>query len=93
VDVARAKRTPFQIAELVEQKQRVVAGAGVVAIPDAVLLLAMRRADARIHVEHDALRRTAAVHAVDPLPGEIGEHREVVERSEPLGLEVAHLAR
>jgi hypothetical protein len=38
-----------------------------VAIPDAHLLLAMGRTDARIHVEHDAARRTASMDAIDPL--------------------------
>ena len=36
----------LQIAELIEHEQRVVAGALVMAVPDAHLLLAMRRADA-----------------------------------------------
>ena len=35
------------------------------AVPDAVLLLVMRRAHARIHVEHDASRRATAVHEVN----------------------------
>jgi len=37
------------------------------AVPHAHLLLAVRRAYARIHTEHDASRRSAAVHKVDPL--------------------------
>ena len=37
------------------------------AVPDAVLLLVMRRAHARIHVEHDASRRATAVHEVNRL--------------------------
>jgi hypothetical protein len=44
-----------------------IAGAGVMPVPDAQLLLAMGRAHARIHVEHDASRRAATVHKVDPL--------------------------
>ena len=46
VDVAGTQGTAFQIAELIEHEQRVVAGALVMAVPDAHLLLAMRRADA-----------------------------------------------
>src|SRR5207344_2752835 len=87
------KRASFQITELVEQEQRVVAGAGEVAVPNAHLLLALGRTDARIHVEHDSSRRTAAMNDVDPLTGEVGECREVVGRCEPLGLEAAHPAR
>ena len=63
------------------------------AVPDAVLLFAMGRADARIHVEHDATGRTSAVHLVDPLAGKIGERGKVLVRREPLRLEAAHLAR
>ena len=42
-------------------------------VPDAVLLFAVRRADARIHVEQDTSRRTTTMNAVDPLAGKIGE--------------------
>jgi hypothetical protein len=38
-------------------------------VPDAVLLFAMRRAHARIHIKHDAYRRTAAMNFVNPLAG------------------------
>src|SRR5262245_31305295 len=55
--VARTEGASFQIAELVEHEQRMIAGAGVMAVPEAHLLLAMSRADARIHVEHDASLR------------------------------------
>jgi hypothetical protein len=44
VNIARAQRATFQIAELVEHEQRMVAGAVIVAIPDAVLLFAVCRA-------------------------------------------------
>src|SRR4029077_16714807 len=36
-----------------------IAGAGVMAVPDAVLLFAVGRAHARIHVKHDAFRRAS----------------------------------
>ena len=63
------------------------------AVPDAHLLLAVGRAHARIHVEHDASRRAAAMHKVDPLAGQVGKSREVLRCREPLRLEAAHLAR
>ena len=50
MNFAGTKRAPFEVAELVEQEQRMVAGAGIMAVPDAVLLFAVRRAHARIHV-------------------------------------------
>src|SRR6195256_2237080 len=72
VNVAGTKRAPFEVAELVEQKQRMVAGAGIMAVPDAVLLFAVRRAHARIHIEHDTSRRTTTMDGIDPLAGKIG---------------------
>ena len=47
VNIARAQGAALQIAELVEHEQRVIAGAFVMTVPDAHLLLAMGRADAR----------------------------------------------
>jgi hypothetical protein len=66
VDVAGTQRAPFQIAELVEQEQRMIAGALVMPVPAALFLFAVGWTDARIHVEQDASWRSAAVHAVDP---------------------------
>jgi hypothetical protein len=63
-----------------------------VAIPDAVLLVAMGRDHARIHIEHDASWRTASMHAIDPLTGKIARSRKVLFSSEPARLEAAHLA-
>ena len=63
------------------------------AVPDAVLLFAVRRAHARIHVEHDAFRRTATMDGIDPTAGEISKSRKVLFRREPARLEAAHLAR
>jgi hypothetical protein len=37
-----------------------------------LILLAMRRADARIHVEHDTARWPSIVHQVDPVAGASG---------------------
>jgi hypothetical protein len=93
VNIAGTQRATFQIAELVEHKKRVIAGAFVMAVPDALLLLAMGRADARIHVEHDASRRATAMHTVDPLTGKISERRKVPFRRQPSDLEAPHLAR
>ena len=44
-------------------------------VPDAVLLLAVGLAHARIHVEHDTSRRSAVMNAVDPLAGQVGKSR------------------
>jgi hypothetical protein len=93
VDVAGTKRTSFQVTELVEHEERMVAGAGIVAVPDAILLFAVSRTDARIHVEHGTSRRTTTMDAVDPFAGEISERRKVPFRREPARLKAAHLAR
>ena len=63
------------------------------AVPHAVLLLAMCRAHAQIHVEHDTSRRAATVHKVDPPTGKISERGKVPFHREPTCLEAAHLAR
>jgi hypothetical protein len=44
----------------------------------------MRRTDARIHVEQDASRRSAAVDAIDPSARKLGERREVLLGDAPL---------
>src|SRR6516164_4086975 len=93
VHVAGTQSTAFEVAKLVEHEQRVIAGAGVMAIPDAHLLLAVGRAHAGIHVEHDAMGWPSAVHKVDPLARQVGKSSEVVGRREPLRLEAPHLAR
>jgi hypothetical protein len=46
------------------------------AVPDAHLLLAVGRAHARIHVEHDATGCPSAVHKVDPLARQVGKSSE-----------------
>ena len=61
-------------------------------VPDAVLLLAMRRTDTRIHVEQNAPRGTPGVNTLNPAAGQIGERREVFPRRQPARLETAHLA-
>src|SRR5215831_11899128 len=45
--VAGTQSTAFEVAKLVEHEQRVIAGAGVMAVPDAHLLLAVGRAPCR----------------------------------------------
>src|SRR2546421_8867680 len=80
VDVAGTQRAAFQIAELVEYEQRMIAGAGVMAVPGAVLLFAVRRTHARIHVEHDAFPRTAAMDRIDPTAGGTSKSRKVLFR-------------
>src|SRR6516165_534110 len=61
--------------------------------PDAHLLLAVGRAHACIHVEHDATGWPSAVHKVDPPARQVGKSSEVLGRREPLRLEAPHLTR
>jgi hypothetical protein len=44
-----------------------------VAVVGAAFLLAIGRALARIHAEHDHPRRPPLVHLIDPLAGQMGE--------------------
>src|SRR5262249_16173397 len=92
VDIAGTQRAAFQITELIEHEQRVIAGGGVMAVPDAHLLLAVGWAHARIHVEHDVPRRPSSVDGVDPSAGKVSQCRKVRICRKPLCLEAAHLA-
>jgi hypothetical protein len=56
VDVAGPERTPFQVAGLVEDEQRVQALRLEVAVPGGALLIAMNEALGTVHVECDNLR-------------------------------------
>jgi hypothetical protein len=49
------------------------------AVPDAVLLFAVGRAHARIHVKHDAFRRATTMDDIDPLAGKISRYRPTQE--------------
>jgi hypothetical protein len=91
---ARASaRTSRQIAKLIEHEQRMVTGAGIVTVPGTHLLFAMRRAHARIHVEHYASRRTASMNKINPLTGKISKSGKVISSRQPLRLEATQLAR
>jgi hypothetical protein len=92
VDVAGAQSAPFQVAELVEDEQRVIAGAAEMTIVGRPFLLAMGWAHAGVHVEHHRLYGAAGMHGIDPAPGQIGECVQVGLLGQHLGLEAAHLA-
>ena len=72
VDVAGAQHGPFEVAKLVEDEQRVVAGTPEMAVVGRAFLLAMGGADAAVHIQHDHVGRSAGMNRVDPLPREIG---------------------
>src|SRR5688500_6982152 len=92
MDVARSQRTPFDITELVEDEERVVAGAAEMPIIGAAFLFAVGRALARIHVEHDDLRRSPPAYFINPLTRQIDKSGEVLGSAQPFRLETAHLA-
>ena len=56
MNIARTQRAAFQISKLVEDEQRMIAGAGEMAVVGRPLLIAVGRADAGIHIKHDALQ-------------------------------------
>src|SRR4051794_18819764 len=92
VNVAGPQGTAFQVTELVEHEERVVAGAAEVAVVSGPFLLAKGGADTGVHVEHDPPHRTTSMDAVDPAPGQISERGQVRRLGQHLGLEPAHLA-
>ena len=92
VGIAGPQEAALQVAELVEQEQRVVAGAAEVAVPDRAFLLAVGRALGTVHVEDDRAGRLAFVHPVDPGARQIRQGFQVGVRRQPLGLEAPHLA-
>src|SRR3954451_6763998 len=92
MDVARAQGAALEVAELVEDEQRVVAGAAEVPVPGRALLGPVGWALRAVHVEDDAVRRPALVHPVDPGAGQVRERGEVGLGGQPPGLEPPHLA-
>jgi hypothetical protein len=66
VNVAGTQSAAFQIAELVEDEQRMVADAAEVPVVGRVLLIAESRADTGVHVQHDSSHRAAFGDAVYP---------------------------
>jgi hypothetical protein len=69
-----------------------IAGAGEVAVIGGAFLIAMGRADAAVHVEHDCLGRMPPMHPINPLPRQIGQRGEVLVGGKELRLEAPHLA-
>jgi hypothetical protein len=63
-----------------------------VAVVGGAFLIAIGLAHTGVHVEHDAVQRTAAVHPVNPSPAEIGKREKVLIIRKPFGLEASHLA-
>ena len=80
MDVARTQRAAFQIAELKEQEQRMITGAGEVAIVGGAFLIVVDWADTRFHIEQDRPRRLAALNSLDPLPGDPSVGRQRIDR-------------
>jgi hypothetical protein len=93
VNVARTKRASFEVSELVEHEERVVAGAAEVAIPNTLLLFAVCRAHARIHVQHDLAVQLTFSSAIDPVSGQVGKSGKIRRCGDPLRFKAAHLAR
>src|SRR3954454_12302821 len=93
VDVARPQDTAFDIAELIEHKQRMIAGTSEMPVVGAAFLFAVGRAFARIHVEYDSLLPSPPTHFVNPLTGQISERGKVLGPAQPLCLKAAHLTR
>ncbi len=92
VRIARTQKAALEIAELVEQEQWMIAGAGKVPAIGGALLTAVGRAHRAVHVENDAVRRLAVMDTIDPCAAEISEGFQIVIGRQPFGLEPPHLA-
>jgi hypothetical protein len=90
--VAGSERASFQVPELVEHEERMVASATEVPVPNAALLITMRRAYARIHIENNAFAGSMLRDQFNPTSGKIGESCQVLWPCKPVRLEASHLA-
>ena len=93
MDIARVHSAAFQMAELVEREQRVIAHTAEMPVPGGALLRAMGRADRTVHVERDPFGWGKCMNPVDPLPSRISQCNAIVGCRQHLGLEPAHLTR
>jgi hypothetical protein len=89
--VAPPEHDPLQVAELVEQEQRVVARTAEVAVVGAALLTAVGLADGAVHVEDQLGELTVRMGLVDPLARQIDQERQILVGAECVGLEAGHL--
>src|SRR5262249_950576 len=94
VHVAGTQGAAFEITELVAHEKRVIAGAGVMAVPESVLLLSVDRAGSGTKPGRGRWFLGGGERAQGRSTGRtIGNSREVLGCREPLRLEAAHLAR
>ena len=88
MDVAITRGITLQITELVETKERVVAGPAEVSVVGRSFLVAVSLADAAVPVENDLRRRVPVMHTLDTLPGKIGKRGEILLGGQNLRLEL-----
>ena len=75
--VAATEHRVFQIAELVEQKQRMVASAAEVPVVRRAFLLSVGLAERTVHVENQFPKRLVPMDLVDPLAREMHQCDEI----------------
>src|SRR5262249_50879316 len=90
--VAPPEQDALQVAELVEEEERVVGGTAEVAVVGAALLMALGLADGAGPVQDELLELAVLMGLADPLAREVHQVLEVVLGAEGLGLEAGHLA-
>lgn len=76
--IATTEHDALQVAELIEQKLRMVAHAGEVAVVGGPLLVAVGLARRAVHIQDELGERAMAVGLVDPLPGEIDQVEGII---------------
>jgi hypothetical protein len=90
--VAAPQQNPLQVAELVEQEERMVASATEVAVVGAALLVAIGLAHRTVHVQDELRELAALMGLVDPVAGEVHQVFEVLLGGEYYRLEAGHFA-
>lgn len=85
--VAAPKHGVFQITELVEQKQGMIAHALEVPVVGRAFLLSIGVTDGAVHIENQFPERLALADLVDPLARKIHQRCQVAPGAENLGLE------
>jgi hypothetical protein len=88
VNVTGTKRASFAVPDLVENEEWMVTRATEVVVPNTLLLLAVGRTRARIHVQYDLLTGPATTNTVDPTTGEVSKSAEISRCCKPLRLKV-----
>src|SRR5262249_59375587 len=89
--VAPAEQDALQVAELVEEEQRVIASAAEMAVVGRAFLMAVGLAHRAVHVQDELGELAVLMSLVDPLAGEVHQVLEVLFAGVSVRFEARHL--